>query len=420
MRGTLRCYALAIMSETSRWPAPWVFGVLILPLGILVGFKTTPLPYLLAQAGIPVDRIATVSTLVNLPTLFVPLWGPLADVKLRRRTWLAISVFSSALAFCMYFPLTGATHLDLMTALILVAGVADSLIAAACGGLMARAISARDGNRASAWYQVGLLGGGALGGALVLWLVARLSLTTAGFLVALLIALPGLVAFTIPEAPPEASPWFKGRLKQIAGEFLALVRSPSRRWSVLLLLGPGSTGAAMFLLPAIASSYGVGGDGVLWINGAGGGLLLAVGALSGALVPSDWDRRLAYAAAGMTNALAVFILLGTPRPSLYLIGTVCYLITAGFCGACWTALTLEIVGANSRDTSTLFGAFTATASVSFLYMIWLDGVGYHHFGVRGLLWTDATANLLVFAIVVVVFLVCGLGVRRASADRTIG
>jgi hypothetical protein len=175
----------------------------------------------------------------------------------------------------------------------------------------------------------------------------------------------------------------------------------------------------MYLLPAIASSYGVGGDGVLWINGAGGGLLLAAGALSGALVPSDWDRRLAYAGAGMTNALAVFILLGAPRPSLYLMGTVCYLITAGFCGACWTALTLEIVGPDSRDTSTLFGAFTATASVSFLYMIWLDGVGYRHFGVRGLLWTDATANLLVFAVVVVVFFARGLGVRRASADRTI-
>jgi MFS family permease len=180
---------------------------------------------------------------------------------------------------------------------------------------MVRAILARDRNRASAWYQVGLLGGGALGGALILWLAARLSLPVVGFSVALMIALPGLVAFTIPEAPPEASPWFKGRLKQIAGEFLALARSPTRRWSVLLLLGPGSTGAAMYLLPAIASSYGVGGDGVLWINGAGGGLLLAAGALSGALVPSDWDRRLAYAGAGMTNALAVFILLGAPRSS---------------------------------------------------------------------------------------------------------
>ena len=45
-------------------------------------------------------------------------------------------------------------------------------------------------------------------------------------------------------------------------------------------------------------------------------------------------------------------------------------------------------------------------------MIWLDGVGFRHFGTRGLLWTDAAANLVVFAIVVLVFVTYGIGLRR--------
>jgi len=48
---------------------------------------------------------------------------------------------------------------------------------------------------------------------------------------------------------------------------------------------------------------------VMWINGIGGGALLALGSLFGAIIPGDWDRRLTYAAAGLTNALATCVLL---------------------------------------------------------------------------------------------------------------
>jgi hypothetical protein len=45
-------------------------------------------------------------------------------------------------------------------------------------------------------------------------------------------------------------------------------------------------------------------------------------------------------------------------------------------------------------------------------MIKLDGFGFGRFGTRGLLWTDATANLLMFAVVVMVFVASGLGLRH--------
>lgn len=56
---------LLTMRDLSRWPAPRVFSLLILPLGIIVGFKFTPLPFLLAQSGVPVDQITSISSIVE-------------------------------------------------------------------------------------------------------------------------------------------------------------------------------------------------------------------------------------------------------------------------------------------------------------------------------------------------------------------
>jgi len=405
------------MREPRKPPAPWLFSLLILPLGIVVvGFNFTAFPLLLAQAGVPVDRIASISSIINLPGVIGFLFAPVVDIKFRRRTWLVLASFGTALSACLYFPLIGAAHLMLMTALILAGGLITFLVGAACGGLMVKTLSKSAQSKAAAWIMAGQLGGGALGAALILWLAARVPIATVGVCVAALVAVPGLLAFTIPEPLPESSAWFQGRLPQIGKELWAVVRSPVRRWSTLLLLAPGGTGAAQSLLPAVASHYGVGTSGVMWMNGVAGGAMLALGSLTGALIPGDWDRRLTYAAAGLTNALAAIVLLAANRPSVYLAGTAFYLVTEGLCWARSTALMVEIVGVETRDASTLYSVLNAIVTIPLLYMIRLDGFGFSRFGTHGLLWTDAAANLLMFAVVAAVFVVCGLGLRRVPAS----
>jgi MFS transporter, PAT family, beta-lactamase induction signal transducer AmpG len=405
------------MSSQCRWPAPWVFSLLILPLGMIVGFNFTPLPFLLARAGVPVDRIATVISISTLPGILGLLVAPIVDIKLRRRTWLATGIFGTAIATCLYFPLIGASHLISMTMLIFAGGIASFLVMAACGGLVVRMLTVSDQSKAAAWIEVGLLGGGALSGAMVLWLVARIPLVAAGFCFAGLIALLGPVAFTISEPAPPPSPWFHGRLSVIARGIWSLIRSRSSRWSVFLLLSPCSTGAAQSLLPAIASHYGVGGRGVMWINGLGGGAALALGALCSSLIPANWDRRLTYAGAGVTNALAAILLLTANRPSVYLAGTTFYLLTEGLCAARSVALIVETIGPETQDASTLYALLNAAVSIPITYVIWLDGFGSRHFGTHGLLWTDAALNLVTFAIVATVFVTCGMGLRSAPSPE---
>ena len=409
--------SFATVRYSGRSPAPWMFSLLILPLGISVGFKFTPLPFLLAQAGVPFYRIATIASIVHLPAVLGFLWAPLVDTKLRRRTWLVLGALGTSMGLGIAFPLIGVTHSNLLTALILAAGVGDSLVSASCGGLMVTTLSKAAQAKASAWQQAGQLGGGALGGALVLWLVSNVRPATTGMVLAVLVALPALVALTVAEPAPAPAPGFRDRLARIAREIRTLIRSPRRRWGAVLLISPAGTGAALGLLPAIASHYGVGATGVMWVNGAAGGVLLALGALCGTLIPGDWDRRLTYAAAALTNAVGTLVLITANRQSIYLAGTVLYLLTNGFVWARFVALLVEVVGAETRDPSTFYSALNAAGAIPLLFMIWLDGLGYSKFGTHGLLWTDAAPNLLVFAIVATVFVIRGMSLhgRRAPS-----
>jgi hypothetical protein len=234
-------------------------------------------------------------------------------------------------------------------------------------------------------------------------------------ILAVLIALPALLALTIAEPAPTPAPWFRDRLTRIGGEIRTLILTPRRRWGAVLLISPAGTGAALGLLPAIASHYGVGAAGVMWVNGAAGGILLALGALCGTLIRGDWDRRLTYAGAALTNAVGTLVLITANRQSVYLAGTVLYLLTNGFVWARFVALLVEVVGAETRDPSTFYSALNAAGAIPLLFMIWLDGLGYSKFGTHGLLWMDAAPNLLVFAIVATVFVIRGISLQGSPA-----
>jgi hypothetical protein len=101
------------------------------------------------------------------------------------------------------------------------------------------------------------------------------------------------------------------------------------------------------------------------------------------------------------------------RPAVYLAGTAFYLVTEGLCAARSVALIVDIVGPEVRDASTLYTLLNAAVSLPIFYVTWLDGAGFRHFGMCGLLSTDAGLNLLVFGIVAGIFVSCGLGLRSA-------
>lgn len=399
------------MSERpKRWPPPWLFLILILPGGIYNGFTQTPLPFVLGRAGVPVDRIASLESLLQVPTIFYFFWAPLVDMKLRRRTWLVLASFASAACLALGTPLLGTRYLTPITMLLFAGMTINVLVSAAHGGLMVSTLTRAGQGKASGWTQAGNLGGGAVGAGITLWLLSRLPLPVAGLATAAMTAAPSLAALTIAEEPPKSSANPLEHVRKIGKELLTVFHSRRTVWGLLLLAAPVSSGAALNLLPAVASHYGVGEQGVMWVNGMAGGLVLALGSLLATLIPGEWDRRLMYATAGLLNGLASLTLMAGNGSLVYYTGTVLYLITTGFGYARFTALVMDVLGHGEHGMSTRYSLFLAAGNLPIAYVLWLDGQGFRRFGTHGLFGVDAAGNLLVFAIVISAWLM-----RRKAA-----
>ena len=147
------------------------------------------------------------------------------------------------------------------------------------------------------------------------------------------------------------------------------------------------------LLPALARDYGVSGAQVAWINGVGGALLTTAGALSAALIPVRVRAPIAYIGAGLANAGTLALLwLGPQRPAIYFAGTVLYLVTIGAAYALFTGVELEFLGASGKSGSSRFAIINSLGNLPVVYMTWLDGRGYAHWGPRGMPAIDALVS----------------------------
>jgi MFS transporter, PAT family, beta-lactamase induction signal transducer AmpG len=104
-----------------------------------------------------------------------------------------------------------------------------------------------------------------------------------------------------------------------------------------------------------------------------------------ALMPANFDIRMAYALTGLLNAavLGVFCF-GTPRPWMYIVGSSLFLFTVGACWAMYSALVLKIVGAPGRSGCGRYAMGVSLANLPVAYMAALDGWGAKWFGPKGL------------------------------------
>jgi MFS family permease len=132
------------------------------------------------------------------------------------------------------------------------------------------------------------------------------------------------------------------------------------------------------------------------VNGVANGLLTAVGSLVGGWVCDRMNRRLAYALAGAATAVVGIAMSMAPlSPATYAVGALVYMLVTGFCYAAFSAMVLEIIGAQKgAAASAQYTLFTAAGNGAIAYVTAVDGWGYAHHGPRGLLVTDALANIV--------------------------
>lgn len=392
---------------------PGSFFWVALPYAIYIGFVTNgAVSLLLRNAGMPVEQVADAIAILGIPSSIYFLWSPLADIWMPRRVWHLLSTLGSAAAlvaggFVLY------RDPELSVWLFFVGLIFCMLISSAYGGLIASMLTPGSRTQAAAWAQASNLGGGAIGPGMILYLALHFNAAIWAPAGALLIIVPGLTVLFLKEPSRQASPGFRHHLQQVGRELKETCLTPANAIGLILLLAPPGAGALIGLLPAIAQDYHVSGSAVVWINGIGGGLIMAVGCLAGALVPGWLDRRLAYALAGALNAGPAFLLVFAPSTyNVYMVGSVIYLFTIGFTSTLSMALVLYIVGSVGRSGSLRFSILMAFGYVPTAYMTWIEGRASRNYGFRGVPMVEALSSLFDLPLILGWFLW-----RRIAASR---
>jgi hypothetical protein len=373
---------------------PWLFAFLIAPDAVIsLGLVGGALTFLLRNEGVDPARAASISALIALPHAIYFLWGPITDFWLQRRTWVLVTGVATAITIVAAFHAPRLGSKWGVTLLFLAASIAV-LAPAACGGMMATLRRESNRRRASSFYQTGSLAIGAVAIFAIASLAGHFSLPVLGLLVAAMIVLPSLAFLAAPAEPVIAGHTLQSTVSLILREckstFLRFEAIPY----TLIVLGPAGSGAMMGLLGELARDYGVTGQQVAWLNGFGGALLTSAGALAASLIPVRVRAPIAFLVAAIINAATLAVLaLGPLRPAVYFTGTVLFLFTVGASYALTTAVILDFLGVSGKSGSGRYSIINSLANVPVVYMTWLDGRGYAHWGPRGMPGIDAIVSI---------------------------
>jgi PAT family beta-lactamase induction signal transducer AmpG len=366
-------------------PPIWIFSLLVLsPAVYSNGFVSTVMSSLLRSEHMSLGDIANVTALMTIPQTIYFFWSPMVDFWVRRRTWVAVAgaLAGLLLGTALQFPVLGAPGPKFM---LFLAACVVLLAHAAVGGLMAALVPPELKARAGGFYQMGNCGLAALAGGAMLYCSAHLARREFGIVSGLMVGLPGLVALTIRE--PEVvgqGDGFGMVLRRIRSEF----KDTFFQWKavpvLLVLAAPFGSGAALGLLPSLAPDYGVSVDQVAWMNGLGGGLLTALGALLIGFLKMPGDLRPLYAWMGLINAATLGILLvGSPRPVTYFVSVTLYMISVGACYALFTAVVLKLLGFSGKSGGSRYAIALSIDNLPIFYMTIVDGMGARWFGTKG-------------------------------------
>lgn len=410
-----------------RFTPPALYLLLDLPYGAAVGYLSVAVPFWLAARGIPLSAIAALSATAFLPHALKIFWVPLLDIGSRRKAWYLGAVALTGVLLATLSMLPGlADRLWLYTAVLTASQVSATTGHAALNALVAITTRDEDKPRAAGYYMASNVGGTGLLGALALWLGSHTSPNTAGLVLAAVVFATGAAALLVVEPGSQAATGARalraaGReLAAVARALLRTARSREGFTGLVISLAPVGCGALTNLFSGVASEYGASQELVEVVNGFGGGVAGALGALVGGLLAERMNSRLAYALAGGVTAAAALAMLAAPMTALtYAWGTLAYNLANGIAFSTWAGMVLEVVGSGA-GVATNYSLFVATSNLAISYVTALDGwaSAFRGFGgswsqaagARGALLFDA---VLTFA-GIAVLLVLVAATRRAS------
>jgi MFS family permease len=294
--------------------------------GLPYGFFTSAMPVLLREEGYSLKAISLLS-LLSWPWALKFLWAPYLDHVGTRKAWL-LSLQLAAVAAAL---LLTQLNLDQGMVVVLSAALVFNFIAASqdvvTDGLAVRVLTARERGLANGIqvgaYRIGMI----LGGAVLLWLLARTDWTTAFLYMAVLLMLTVVPVLWLRE-PTHASDYARPGTRSLAVGWARRLLMPGMLGFIALLFGY-RFGDAMIssLIGPFLKDNGLATETIALMRGAGSTTSL-IGAFIGGWFAFTAGRRTALLASGLAQA-ACFV--------LYIVAA----MSPGNVPLLWTATVLE-------------------------------------------------------------------------------
>lgn len=294
-----------------------MFTALYMSEGAPIGFLWWALPTKLRSAGLPLEQITTLTSLLVLPWAFKFLWSPLIDTlrseRWTFRSWILSMQLLMGLTLMPLFWLDGASDFTLIAVFLLAHAVFAATQDVAIDALCISVTMHHERGAINGWMQAGMLAGRALlgGGALVL--SSHVGDTLVIVLLISLIWLPSLLLWTSKEPPAALVRASAGGAR--GKEFLSLMKILLRQritWFGLLFAATAGAGfeavgavAGPFLLDRGATSSEVGWFFLLPVI-----VCMAGGALLGGYLADRFQRRHVVAVFLVFMATIILVLAG--------------------------------------------------------------------------------------------------------------
>jgi PAT family beta-lactamase induction signal transducer AmpG len=392
-------------SADVRPPHGAVFSVLYLPFGIVAGYFTVTLGFLLSRSGVDATAIALIASINLFPQTWGVVWAPILDSTLSYRRWYVIATTGAGLGVAAVgFIPTDASMLLLFDVVVLVASIAVTVTPYTTNALMAHTMPDGKRGRAAGWAQAGNIGGQGLGGGLGLWLAqhAHAPWIAGATLGALCIACSAMLIFVAEPLHVHRAPRFIETLKNIGKDVWDMARSRTGYMAMVLLLMPMGTGAAAILWGAVAHDWHASGDVVAAVAGVLGGLVSALGSIFAGRFADSFGPKPSYlASAFLMSVTAVGMAIAARTPMMFTVFALIYALTNGFMYGAYGSVVLEAIGRGCAATKApLLGCLT---NIPVLTMTMVDGNAQTYWGSGGMLITEAVvgfAGMAFFAVFV--------------------